>query len=165
MNSSQSFIHWVGKVLILVVFSLIGWVRPVSVSAATEFNEKIVFTDDFDACSGERVTVDGVQHIVGRFTKDANGKLHFGFSRNTKGTGVGQESGDTYILADTVHRTSLEIVPGEPRVFTEGYHAILKRHGEKVSDDDSVIHFLSRITVTANGDVTSELEIQNVECR
>ena len=166
MKSSQPLIHWLKKVLVLaIVLGMIGWVRPVSVSATTEFNERIVFTDDFDACTGERVTIDGVQHIVGRFTRDANGKLHFGFNRNTKGTGIGQESGDSYILADTVHRTSLEVVPGEPHVFTEGYQAMLKRHGEEVSGDDSVIHFLSRITVSANGDVTASIEIQNFECQ
>jgi hypothetical protein len=57
----------------------------------------ISFTDDFDSCSGERITVDGIQHIVGRFTHDGSGKLHFGFSRNTSGKGIGQVTGDTYL--------------------------------------------------------------------
>ena len=166
MKSSRSLVHWSQKFLVLVVIlALTGWVQPASVSAATEYNEKISFTDDFDGCLGERITVDGIQHIVGRFTRDASGKLHFGFSRNTRGKGIGQVTGDTYLLLDTVSRTSLEITPSEPRVFTEGYRSILMHHGEALPDDDTVIHFLSRVTVNANGDVTSTIEIQSVECR
>jgi len=148
-----------------VILALTCWVHPASVSAATEYNEKISFTDDFDGCLGERITVDGIQHIVGRFTRDATGKLHFGFSRNTQGKGIGQVTGETYLLLDTVSRTSLEITPGEPRVFTEGYRSILMHHGEALPNDDTVIHFLSRLTVNANGEVTAALEIQGVECR
>ena len=166
MKTSQSFVRWYQKLLVLVVIlALTGWLQPASVSAATEYNEEISFTDDFDGCLGERITVDGIQHIVGRFTRDASGKLHFGFSRNTRGKGSGQVTGDTYLLLDTVSRTSLEITPGEPRVFTEGYRSLLMHHGEELPDDDTVIHFLSRVTVNANGDVTSAIEIQSVECR
>jgi hypothetical protein len=166
MKSSQSLVRWLRKVWVLVaVLGLIGWIQPATVSAATEFNEQISFTDDFDGCLGERITVDGIQHIVGRFTRDASGKLHFGFSRNTRGKGIGQETGDTYLLMDTVSRTSMEITPGEPRVFAEGYRSILMHHGEERPNDDTVIHFLSRLTVNANGEVTTAIEIQSVECR
>ena len=166
MKTSQSFVRWYQKLLVLVVIlALTGWLHPASVSAATEYNEKISFTDDFDGCLGERITVDGIQHIVGRFTRDSSGKLHFGFSRNTRGKGIGQVTGDTYLLLDTVSRTSLEITPGEPRVFTEGYRSLLMHHGEELPNDDTVIRFLSRVTVNANGDVTSAIEIQSVECR
>jgi hypothetical protein len=150
---------------LITIFGLIGWSPTTSASAATEYNEKIVFIDDFDSCLGERVTVDGIQHIVGRFTRDANGKLHFGFSRSTWGKGIGQLTGETYILTDTVSRTSVEIMPGEPRVFTEGYRSILRHHGEELPNDDTIIHFLSRLTVSANGEVNTEIEIQKVECR
>jgi len=166
MKSSLSSVRWQRKLLVLVaVLGWIGWTPPASVSAATEYNQRISFTDDFDGCLGERITVDGIQHIVGRFIRDASGKLHFGFSRNTSGIGIGQVTGDTYILRDTVSRTSLEILPGEPRLLTEGYQSILMHLGEESSGDDAVIHFLSRITISANGDVTTEIEIQNVECR
>ena len=166
MKSSQSRVRWSQKFLVLVVtLALTGWVQPASVSAATDYNEKISFIDDFDGCLGERITVDGIQHIVGRFTRDASGKLHFGFSRNTRGKGIGQTTGDTYLLLDTVSRTVLEITPGEPRVYTEGYRSILMHHGEELPNDDTVIHFLTRLTINANGEVTTAIEIQNVECR
>ena len=166
MNLSQSVVRWFQKLVVLfAILGLLGWIQPAAVSAATEYNEKISFTDDFDGCLGERITVDGIQHIVGRFIRDASGKLHFGFSRNTKGTGIGQTTGDAYLLLDTVSRTSLEITPGELQVFTEGYRSILMHHGEELPNDDTVIHFLSRITVNANGDMTTGIEIQRVECQ
>ena len=166
MELLQSWVRWFQKlVVLLAILCLIGWTQPASVSAATEYNEQISFTDDFDGCLGERITVDGIQHIVGRFTRDASGKLHFGFSRNTRGKGIGQTTGDKYLLQDAVSRTILEVTPGEPRVFTEGYRFILMRHGEKLPNDDTVIHFLSRLTVNANGAVTTAIEIQSVECR
>jgi hypothetical protein len=164
MKRSTSF--WLQKLVVLTaILVLLGGTHPAPVSAATEYNERISFTDDFDSCLRERVTVDGIQHIVGRFTRDSNGILHFGFSRNTIGKGVGQSTGDMYILQDTVSRASLEVLPGEPRVFTEGYHSILIHPGEALPNDDTIIHFLSRVTISANGDVTADIEIQNVECR
>jgi hypothetical protein len=166
MKVSQSFLRRAWKLVVLAALLVfLGWVHPASVSAGTEYNQWIPFTDDFDGCSGERITVDGVQHIVGRFTRDSNGKLHFGFTRNTIGKGIGQVSGASYIMTDSVTRSSLEISPGEPLVFMEGYRTILSRRGEEVSGDDTIIHFLSKITVTANGEVSAEIAIQSVECR
>jgi len=141
-----------------------GW-TPTPVNAAVEYNEKISFIDDFDSCSGERVSIDGVQHIVGRFTKDATGKFHFGFTRNTKGTGIGQISGDNYILTDAVGRTDLEFLPGQPQILIEEYQSVFIHKGEAFSNDDTIIHFLSKLTIKANGEVTTTISIQSVECR
>ena len=166
MKLLQSLLRWFRILSVLVVvLGLTNWAYPASVRAATEYNGQISFTDDFDGCLGERITIDGIQHILGRFTRDSNGKLHFGFTRNTRGKGIGQSTGDPYILVDTVSRASLEVVPGEPQVFTEGYRSVLLHHGEASSNDDTIIHFLSTVTVSANGAVTATVEIQSVECR
>lgn len=162
---SNFWFSWLRSVTaLLLTLGFFGW-APIPVSAAMEYNEKIPFIDDFDACSGERISVDGVQHIVGRFTKDGNGKLHFGFSRNTNGTGIGQISGDRYILTDAVARSSLEIVSGQSQMFLQQYHSRLVRQGETFAADDTLIHFLSKITINANGEVTTAVEIQKVECK
>ena len=150
---------------VLVMVAIFGSFRPMAVSAATEYNEKIPFTDDFDACSGERITVSGVQHIVGHITKDAQGRFHYVFTRNTKGTGIGQSTGDKYILTDTVAQLNLEVLPGETQTLSQEYHSVIIRLGEGLSDDDTVIHFLLKLTIGANGDVTSLIEVQNVACR
>ena len=150
--------------VLLMALTLASLVRPTVVNAALEYNDRIRFQDDFDACSGERILVDGTQHIVGRFSQDATGRLHFGFTRNTQGTGIGYTSGDHYVYIDTVARTSVEVVPGKPQVFTEQYHARLIRRGETTPGDDTLVHFLTRITVNANGTVTAFVEIQDVTC-
>jgi hypothetical protein len=166
MELSKSLFRRFRTLLVFaMVLGLTGWASPTSVSAATEYNQQISFTDDFDGCLGERITVDGIQHIVGRFTRDSNGKLHFGFTRDTRGKGIGQLTGDTYNMIDTVSRTILEVTPGESRVFSEGYKTLLMHQGETSSNDDTVIHFLSTVTVSANGDVTAEVAIQSVECQ
>ena len=166
MKLSQSLHSWVRRLLVLmVILGFTGWVHPASVSAAVEYNEAIHFSDDFDSCSGERVLIHGTQYIVGRFTKDAAGRLHFGFTRNTRGSGIGQISGDTYILTDAVTRASLELVSGEVTTYNEQYSARLIRRGEEALNDDSFIHFLSKITITADGNVNTFVEIQSVACR
>jgi len=165
MKLSNFWFSWLRSVTaLLLTLGFSGW-TPIPVSAAVEYNEKIPFIDDFDACSGERISIDGVQHIVGRFTKDGNGRWHFGFTRNTNGTGLGQISGDKYLLTDAVARSSLEIVPSQPQTFLEQYHSRLIRQGEAFTTDDTIIHFLSKITVNANGELTQAVEIQKVECK
>ena len=150
---------------VLMMVAILGSFRPIAVSAATEYNEKIVFTDDFDACSGERVTVSGVQHIVGHVTRDAKGRFHYVFTRNTKGTGIGQETGDRYILIDTVAQLNLEVLPGQTQTLSQEYHSVLLQQGEGLPGDDTVIHFLSKLTIDVNGNVTTLIEVQSVECR
>jgi hypothetical protein len=150
--------------VLLVALTLAGMARPTLVNAAVEYDERIRFQDDFDGCSGERILIDGTQHIVGRVTQDATERLHFGFTRNTRGTGIGYTSGDQYVLTDTVARSSVEVVPGEVQVFTEQYHERLIRRGEATTGDDTLIHFLTKITLNANGDMTASVEIQSVTC-
>ena len=150
---------------VLMLLAILASVKPTAVSAATEYNEKVAFTDDFDACSGERVTISGVQHIVGHVTKDAEGRFHYVFTRNTKGTGVGQETADRYILIDTVAQLNLEVLPGQTQTLSQEYHSVLLHQGEGLASDDTVIHFLSKLTIGVNGNVTTLIEVQSVECR
>ena len=165
MKLSIFSFRWLRSAMILMLaLGFYGW-TPVPVNAAVEYNEKIPFTDDFDACSGERVSITGVQHVVGRFTKDAAGKFHYGFTRNTKGTGMGQISGDKYILTDAVGQIDFEFVPGQPRILTQEYHSVFIHKGEAFSNDDTIIHFLSKLIIDANSQLTTEVEIQSVECR
>src|SRR6185436_17997459 len=123
LRALSSLLSKFTKVLMLV--AILGSFRPSVVSAATEYNEKVVFTDEFDACSGERLTVSGVQHIVGHLTQDARGRFHYVFTRNTQGTGIGQTSGDRYILIDTVAQLSLEVLQGQPRTSSQEYHSVM----------------------------------------
>ena len=149
----------------LVMVALLGSFRPMAAYAATEYNQSISFTDDFDACSGERITVNGVQHIVGHVTKDANGRFHYVFTRNTKGTGIGQSTSDRYMLIDTVSQLNLQVLPGQAQTLSQEYHSVLIHLGEKLPHDDTIIHFLSKLTIDASGNVTTLIEVQSVECK
>ena len=152
-------------IMALVLATFFGSFQPMAVRAATEYNERISFVDDYDGCSGERITVAGVQHVVGRVTTDANGRFHYVFTRNTKGTGIGQSTGDRYLMTDTVAQLNLHVLPGETQTLSQVYNTVLIHQGETTPGDDTIIHFLSKITIAANGDVTTAIEVQNVDCR
>ena len=149
----------------LVLVTFFGSFQLMPVRAATEYNQRISFVDDYDGCSGERITVAGVQHVVGRVTTDANGRFLYVFTRNTKGIGIGQTTGDKYIMTDTVAQLNLHVLPGETQTLSQVYNTVLIHQGETTPGDDTVIHFLSRVTIAANGDVTTAIEVQNVDCR
>ena len=150
---------------VLVIVTLFSSFQHITVSAATEYNETIPFIDDYDGCSGERVTVTGIQHVAGHVTKDARGRFHYVFTRNTKGTGIGQSTGDRYLMTDTVAQLNLYVLPGGTQTLSQVYNTVLIHQGETTPGDDTIIHFLSKITIAANGDVTTALEVQNVDCR
>jgi hypothetical protein len=166
MKSKDYGSRWMkGLFAMTMALALISWKHPTPVNAALEFNQWIPFTDDFDSCSGERVTFNGIQHILGRSVVDANGKPHYGFTRETHGTGFGQSSGDAYLLIDTVSRSEVDAQPGEPQTFMEQYHSVLLHKGETLPQDDTIIHFLTKLTVAPDGKLTASVTIQSVECQ
>lgn len=165
MKLSKFWSSWSRSVLVLaVMLGFFGW-TPTPANAAIEYRDEIPFVDDFDACSGERVSIDGIQTILGRFTTDREGRLHFGFTRHTKGTGIGQTSGDEYIMTDAYTRASLELTSGEVKTFSQQFNGRLIRRGEELANDDTIIHFLSKFIIDANGEITTIIDIQGVECR
>jgi hypothetical protein len=176
MASKIYWRYWSKRILILLIglgfLALPGCVQNTEdltradlFATGLDYNEKIPLNDDFDTCLGERVTITGIQHIVGRFRQDSQGRLHFGFTRNTHGTGFGQVSGDKYLFTDTVNTTSFEVIAGEPKVFVERYTAHLMRVRGNTANDDALLHFLSRIVVDANGHVTSSIEREKFDCK
>ena len=158
-------VQWPATLVVLIVLAFAGLARPLPALAALQYNEWIPFTDDFDSCTGETISITGTQHIVGRSTTDAAGREHFGFTRTTHGTGIGEVSGARYVLTDSVTRASLEISSSEVITYMEQYQTHFRRQGEAVADDDLTLHFLSKFTVNANGELTSSVELLRVECR
>lgn len=154
-----------GSAFLLGVLLLALATHSSMANAATEFNERVVLDDDFDGCSGERIRVQGIQHIVGRVTSDSAGRLHFGFTRNTHGKGIGQSSGDIYIFTDSVSMISFDAAPGEFKTFTQQYQTQLIRRGEGAPRDDAIVHMLTHITLTPAGNMTASVELLRVECR
>ncbi len=69
------------------------------------------------------------------------------------------------LLTDAVSQMDFEFVPGQPRILTQEYHSVFIHKGEAFSNDDTIIHFLSKLIINSNGEVTTTTEIQNVECQ
>jgi hypothetical protein len=159
----RGWVIWL--VALLAVLIGIGAAGIAPAYAATDFNLWVPLQDDFDSCTGERVAMTGTQHIVGRITEDGAGRMHFGFTRNTHATGIGQSSGARYILIDAVGLGSFEVVPGEARTFTQEYQSQLVRQGETAPDDDTALHFLTKITIDATGNVAVSIETERVACQ
>lgn len=153
-------------VLSIILAGLTFLAASYPASAAVEYNQWIPFEDDFDSCTGEVVAVTGTQHIIGRTTEDATGKMHFSFTRHTQGTGVGTESGAEYLLIDSVHRSVIEGTEVEgATVYTEGFSALLIRKGESAPSDDSLVTLLTHYTITPDGMMTVSIEFGNATCR
>lgn len=161
----QSHRRLLGIALLIGALLLAGVARTSTANAGMEFNERVILDDDFDGCSGERIRVQGIQHIVGSLTTDSAGRQHFSFTRNTQGKGIGQISGGIYIFTDSVSRTSFESAPGEFKTFTQQYQTQLIRRGEGASPDDAILHMLTHITLSPEGIVTAMVELLRVECR
>jgi hypothetical protein len=137
-----------------------------SATAAIEYNQRLPLNDDFDSCTGEVVAVTGEQHIVGRITVDGAGQQHFGFHRNSHGTGVGDDSGAIYVLQDTVAKVDLiGTSEGGATVFVQFSELVMIRQGETAPDDDTHILMLSRYTITPDNTLTGSTEIVSVTCR
>jgi hypothetical protein len=137
---------------------------PSAASAAVEFNQRIAFVDAFDSCN-ETIVIDGTEHIVGRFHEDRAGNLHFGFTRNTLGTGIGLTTGEAYLLIDQVTRAELDVAPGEIRTFTDRSRSRLIHLGEGFPGDDAVVEIVTHITINANGEVVVWVEAIDADCR
>jgi len=51
------------------------------------------------------------------------------------------------------------------KIRNQKYYSVFIHKGEAFSNDDTIVHFLSRLIINANGEVTTTTEIQNVECQ
>jgi hypothetical protein len=137
-----------------------------SATAATEYNLWLPLADDVASCSGETVTVSGTQHIISRVTEDAQGQLHISFTRHTQGTGTGAVSGADYLIVDSVIRSEVTVNAQDGETsLTEGVQLLLIRKGEATSGDDTILHLVTRWTITADGTMTPDVLIDSVECR
>ncbi len=58
-----------------------------------------------------------------------------------------------------------DVTSGEETTFTQQYSTRLIQKGEQESNDDLIVHFVERITVTAEGEVLSDVKGERVECK
>jgi hypothetical protein len=151
-------------VALMLALPLIASSRPAS--AGSDVSIWIPFTDDFDSCTGEVVTLSGEQHLVGQTTQDGAGQMHFIFVRNMFGSGVGTVSGTRYVFRGAFTKVDLiGTTEGSTTIFTQISTETLLRQGESAPKDDAMIRMVTHITITPNGITTASTEILDAVCR
>jgi hypothetical protein len=139
--------------------------KPTQAQAETDhFNDRVpvegVF---FNECTGEFVTFEGTQHIVGHSTEDASGGAHFWIRLHSQVQGV-STSGAKYVArGNTSFHDNISSESAANFTFMETIQFI--RQGSETAEDDFQSKFLFHVTVNANGELTSEVEQVDVECK
>jgi hypothetical protein len=144
--------------------------KPTQANAQTEhFNEWVPIASLIaNECTGEPVSIEGTVHVVGTTTQDAAGGTHVQGHTNFVGQGVGIASGAEYVVRE-VQNTHGNIHDFEgdqaPANFTQPYTFHVIRKGSAMPEDDFLLHMVFHITVNANGEVTSEVGEESIECQ
>ena len=164
MNSFRKGLRY--KLSLLVVIMLMAALLvPTSVMAGAT-NTTIKFSDSFpfsffNFCTGE--VVSGVVSVKGTVheTIDASGGFHFRINEVYRGRAVGETSGIQYIGPQTDHESFHVSSNGAlSDTFTLNFRFISKGKADNIQT-----HLLFHVTITPNGDVTSELSHIRDVCR
>ena len=141
--------------------------KPAQAQAQTEhFNDRDTISGVFfNECTGEFVTYEGTDHLVFNSTQDASGKFHFKGHNNIQVQGV-SESGAKYV-AHQIHNSheNFDVASDSANTFTLTDTLQFIRQGSVTSEDDFQAKVTIHITTNANGETTSEVFIQNIECQ
>ena len=143
--------------LMIVVMLMVALLAPTSVmaqatSTTVKFSDSFPFSF-FNSCSGEVVSgVVSVKSTV-HITADANGGFHANFHDVFNGRAVGETSGNQYVGPQTDH-DSFSVSSGGAleETFTLNFRFL-----SRGSADNILTHLLFHVTITPNGDVTSEI--------
>jgi len=153
------------SMVVLILVSMFLAAGPTSVQAQAA-STTIKFSDSFpfsffNNCTGEVVSgVVSVKTTVHE-TIDASGGFHFHFHDVFRGTAVGETSGIKYVGPQTDHESFHVSSSGALEdTFTLNFRFI-----SQGSADNILLHILFHITITPNGDVTSEIANITDVCR
>ena len=153
------------SMVVLILASLFLAAGPTSVQAQAA-NTTIKFSDSFpfsffNNCTGE--VVSGVVNVKVTIheTLDASGGYHFHLHEVYNGRAVGETSGIQYVGPQTDHESFHVSSSGALEdTFTLNFRFI-----SQGSADNILTHLLFHITITPNGDVTSEIVNITEVCR
>jgi hypothetical protein len=151
------------------LFTLALQAKPTEAQAQTETTQESIPLRGGLAnnCTGEDLFIEGTLHTTYTVTQDAAGATHLQYHGNFVATGVGYESGDEYIFreANNYHVHSFDLEPDQaPYTLTQPYRFLALRKGSNTRGDNFVFSFLQHITITANGEVTSDVSEERIEC-
>ena len=116
----------------------------------------------FNPCTGETYYLEGTVHLVTQVTQDANGNFHFTSHQVVEGQGVGA-SGAKYVVHDSFN-TTINFTLEAAQTFTQEFIFKVIRQGSDTPEDDYTVKYLIHFTVTANGELTSEVGRFEIEC-
>lgn len=150
--------------LVLLVLSI---ALPSSAAPVKEDDNWFVLKDDFDTCTGETILVTGGQHVFEQIVKEEGDQQHLILHRNTFGTGTSAVTGDEFVLQDTVTKVDLiGTTEGDTTVFVQFSELVFIRKGEATHQDDTHILMLTRYTITPDGTLTADFELESpTSCR
>ena len=151
--------------LLVVIILMAALLVPTSVMAGAT-NTTIKFSDTFpfsffNNCTGEFVS--GIVSVKGTIheTIDASGGFHFRIHEVFNGRAVGETSGIRYVGPQTDHESfHVSSNGGLSDTFTLNFRFISQGKADNIQ-----AHLLFHITITPNGDVTSELATIRDVCR
>jgi len=157
--------------LALGLLTLALMAKPTQGQAQTQhFNERIPIDDIvlLNECTGELVHIEGTFHETFHITQDANGGFHAQTTHyNFVGEGVGLTSGDEYVVREVSNMTgNVQDVedPSAQQNFTMTYTFHVMRKGSDSPEDDFLWTFVVHNTISANGELTSEVVRASVKC-
>ena len=127
-------------------------------AAAVVLNERTEFSFiGLDSCTGELVSIEGVQHV--QFTPfDQEHGAHF--RANSHGTGLGLDSGTTYVFNDRLHQDVKRPSDGG---FVQTITQFV-RLTSRGSAPNLFLSFTTVLIVDADGNLTIESTVDEV-CR
>jgi hypothetical protein len=125
-----------------------------SAAAATSNQLSLHFIRS-NECTGEDVEITGTIHLVAQTRPDGGIMGHFNY-QNVTGTGL--TTGTRYRVSAVDH---VQLAPP----FPSSVHSVRSfRMIAPGPDDDLIVHALTHITVTANGDVSVSIDELNSRC-
>jgi hypothetical protein len=151
--------------LVIALTILAGAAVARAQSTTVTTNEQIPFSlIAFVPCAndgaGEDVLVTGTLHVLTHVTIDAQGGLHVKQHFQPQGaTGVGLTTGDTY-RATGVTQEEFNFTGGFTDTFINNFRWI-----GQGPNNNLLVHQTIHVTITPNGEITSEVENTSVECR
>jgi hypothetical protein len=153
-------------VVFMLMSLLLASVAQVTSVQAQATNTTIKFSDTFpfsffNECAGE--VVSGVVSLKATIheTIDASGGYHFHFHDVFNGRAVGETSGIRYVGPQTDHESFHVSSNGALEdTFTLNFRFISQGKADNIQT-----HILFHITITPNGEVTSEIDNFRAVCR
>jgi len=153
------------SIILLILMLVASAASPTSVyaqaaSTTIKFSDSFPFSF-FNNCTGEVVSgVVSVKTTVHE-TIDAKGGYHFHFHDVFNGRAVGETSGIQYVGPQTDHESfHVSSSGGLEDTFTLNFRFISRGKADNI-----LLHILFHVTITPNGDVTSEIDNITDVCR